>query len=313
MKSPLSKRPALPSIFRPPRVGVRRDRRRPASGGGMYVVCGVSVSPGVPSRSVLASGVRSRIRVLRSARSRGVTEGGTTGEGARSPGRMPALSAATVGRSTLTWRDGGGTLAVGATEADEGAASDSDAADSAKLPFVSSVSAGAATLGTAGSPESTACSARFAGGSFLNNFAVAAGLAASGAAVGGATSSCRRSATTSAAGSATKATSAASAGASSTARSARLTTRTPRFTAVSFLGKYLLRIFSANSLETELEGTLTSTPSRRTSSMSRLVSSFSSLARSYIRILEETVMHSFSDAHKSLRLVSSSGLKNSCS
>src|SRR6266851_690618 len=154
------------------------------------------------------------------------------------------------------------------------------------------------STGGASAPASAALfSARAAGASFRISLAVVGRFAVSGAAVGGGTSGCALFGTTSASGSV--ATSAVSnAGASSTVRSARLTTRTPRFAVVSFLGKYLFRIFSANSFETELEGTLTSTPSRRTSSMSRLVSSFSSLARSYIRILEETVMHSFSDADK---------------
>jgi hypothetical protein len=70
------------------------------------------------------------------------------------------------------------------------------------------------------------------------------------------------------------------AGASGAGSTARFTTFTARLTVVSFFGKYLVRIFSASYLETELEGKLTSTPSRRTSSMSRLVSSFNSLARS---------------------------------
>jgi hypothetical protein len=67
---------------------------------------------------------------------------------------------------------------------------------------------------------------------------------------------------------------------SSEGRAARFTTLTARFAVISFFGKYLMRIFSANSFEIELDGTLTSTPSRRTSSINRLVSSFSSLARS---------------------------------
>src|SRR6185369_471243 len=69
-------------------------------------------------------------------------------------------------------------------------------------------------------------------------------------------------------------------GASVAGSTARLTTFTARLTVASFFGKYLFRIFSASSLDTEFDGTLTSTPSRRTSSMSRLVSSFNSLARS---------------------------------
>ena len=64
--------------------------------------------------------------------------------------------------------------------------------------------------------------------------------------------------------------------------------RTARLTAASFFGKYLSRIFSASSFEMEFEGTLTSTPSRRTSSIRRLVSIFRSLARSYRRTLEVT-------------------------
>ena len=73
-----------------------------------------------------------------------------------------------------------------------------------------------------------------------------------------------------------------------TGRAAFLTMRTARLTATSFLGKYLSRIFSASSFEMEFEGTLTSTPSRRTSSIRRLVSIFRSLARSYMRTLEVT-------------------------
>src|SRR5258706_8353050 len=67
-----------------------------------------------------------------------------------------------------------------------------------------------------------------------------------------------------------------------------LTILTVRLTAASFLGNYLSRIFSASSFEIEFEGTLTSTPSRRTSSIRRLVSIFRSLARSYMRTLEVT-------------------------
>src|SRR5215218_9967061 len=40
------------------------------------------------------------------ARSFGAGGGGGVGAGARSPGLMPALRAAAVGRNTLTWRDG---------------------------------------------------------------------------------------------------------------------------------------------------------------------------------------------------------------
>ena len=47
-----------------------------------------------------------------------------------------------------------------------------------------------------------------------------------------------------------------------------------------FLGKVLVANFSASSFEIEFEGTLTSTPSRRTSSIRRLVSIFRSLAKS---------------------------------
>src|SRR5256714_9015885 len=64
--------------------------------------------------------------------------------------------------------------------------------------------------------------------------------------------------------------------------------RRDRLAAVSFLGKYLSRIFSASSFEMEFEGTLTSTPSRRTSSIRRLVSIFRSFARSYMRTFEVT-------------------------
>src|SRR6185436_1411492 len=114
MKSPLSNLPALPSIFRPPRGLLRRERRRPASGGGMYVVWGVAVSPGVPRRSERGSDGRSRSLLGRSGRSGvrsrsfGGATGGGAGAGARSPGLMPAFSAAAVGRKTLTCLEGGG-------------------------------------------------------------------------------------------------------------------------------------------------------------------------------------------------------------
>jgi len=50
------------------------------------------------------------------------------------------------------------------------------------------------------------------------------------------------------------------------------------FSSREFLDRASRALYDFDS--TEFEGTLTSTPSRRTSSMSRFVSSFSSLARS---------------------------------
>src|ERR1051326_6597407 len=118
MNSPLSNLPVLPSIFLPPRGLLRRERRRPAPGGGMLVVCGVAVSPGVPFRSLRGNDGRSRKRLLRSpGRSRAGGGGGGGGAGARSPGLIPALSAAAVGRMTLTWRDGGGSDGAAGTGA----------------------------------------------------------------------------------------------------------------------------------------------------------------------------------------------------
>ena len=64
------------------------------------MVCGVAVSPGVPRRSVRDEDVASRRG--RSLGSFLRSDGGGDGAGARSPGRMPALRAAAVGRSTLT-------------------------------------------------------------------------------------------------------------------------------------------------------------------------------------------------------------------
>src|SRR5262252_10414467 len=46
--------------------------------------------------------MRSRRRSARSSRGRAGGVGGITGAGARSPGRMPAFKASTVGRKTLT-------------------------------------------------------------------------------------------------------------------------------------------------------------------------------------------------------------------
>ena len=132
MKSPLSNLPALPSIFLPPRGLLRRERRRPASGGGMYVVCGVAVSPGVPMRSARGSEGRSLPRLaLLSTRSFGVIVGGGVGTGARSPGRMPAFNAAAVGRKTLTCREGGGGGGGGVTLT--------------SVPFVGATTSGAVT------------------------------------------------------------------------------------------------------------------------------------------------------------------------
>jgi len=94
MKSPLSKRPALPQSFARHGWACAGIDAGPASGGGMYVVCGVAVSPGVPSRSVRASGVRLSLEFRqRSTRSRGVTEGRRLDSGLFA-GPYPALSAA---------------------------------------------------------------------------------------------------------------------------------------------------------------------------------------------------------------------------
>jgi hypothetical protein len=76
------------------------------------VVWGVAVSPGVPAYST-----RERGALSARARSRagGAAAGG--GAGARSPGRMPALKAAAVGRITRTCRPGGVGFAAGAVVA----------------------------------------------------------------------------------------------------------------------------------------------------------------------------------------------------
>src|SRR5215510_11253481 len=123
-------------------------------------------------------------------------------------------------------------------------------------------SAGAAATGTSSSSSSTSmsgagatavmdgCSARTAGFSFFTTRAVT-GLAGAGAVSTGATSTTGSGST--AGSSSTGGTSTSSAVAtSSTGRAAFFTTLMARFTVTSFLGKYLLRIFSASSFETEL-------------------------------------------------------------
>src|SRR5207253_234351 len=92
-----------------------------------YVVCGVAVSPGVPAYSTRDLAARSRTRVD------GVPGGGS---GTRSPGRIPALMAAAVGRNTRTWRDG---AATGSTRA------------AATAGSLATVAAGAAVCAGAGS------------------------------------------------------------------------------------------------------------------------------------------------------------------
>src|SRR5258706_8091595 len=67
------------------------------------------------------------------------TGGAMTGEGARSPGRTPALRAAAVGRNTRTCRDGGAGVPSRGAEGNGGAASASSAAKGATSPFVSSI------------------------------------------------------------------------------------------------------------------------------------------------------------------------------
>ena len=233
------------------------------------MVCGVSVSPGVPRYSVRWYEERSRRRSARSSRSRGVgTEVGDVGGGTRSPGRIPASSAAAVGRITLICLEGPGWV--------------TRLASRRAVPAVcvaSGVAAGGAADGSAGPTASLgaaglACSARTAGVSFFTRRVALAGFAVGMGVVSGS-----GGAASAASGSTASSNSGARAS-STTGRAARFTTLMVRFTAVSFLGKYFVRIFSANSFEIELDGTLTSTPSRRTSSISRLVSSLSSLAKS---------------------------------
>ena len=216
--------------------------------------------------------------------------GGGGGAGARSPGLMPALSAAAVGRNTLTWREGGGGGdgsgrrrwfyfdAVGW----RGGGFDRrdrfldhwrlDRERARLRPRASSTTSGAGA------------SARVAGVNFLTRRAGIGCFAARRRASAAELRRVRRrqrwrqrqrpvpvrALPARLRLQALRA----------SAATARFTTLTARLTAVSFFGKYLFRIFSASSLETEFDGTLTSTPSRRTSSMSRFVSSFSSLARS---------------------------------
>src|ERR1044071_3735979 len=84
------------------------------------------------SRNRLRSGrsVRSGVR----SRSREGGGGGGGGAGARSPGRMPAFSAAAVGRRTLTCRDGGA-----------GRAGGGGGVTLASTPFVGATTSGAFT------------------------------------------------------------------------------------------------------------------------------------------------------------------------
>ncbi|MGH8527125.1 MAG: hypothetical protein ACREXY_23850, partial [Gammaproteobacteria bacterium] len=84
------------------------------------------------------------------------------------------------------------------------------------------------------------------------------GLGAPGVATGAAVTGGAGSASSGSGSTGTGASISSATGSSSTGRAAFLTTFTARLTVTSFLGKYLLRIFSANSLETELDGTLTS-------------------------------------------------------
>src|SRR6266536_223436 len=170
IKSPLSNRPPLPSGLRPPRVVVRRERRRPESGGGIYVVGGVAVSPGVPNLSERGNEGRSLKRpVFRSTRSLGVIGGGgAVGTGARSPWRIPALRAAAVGRKTRTWREG-----IGADETTSGA--DSEEIASAAMEEDSISSTKTSSLGRTSGLASVIAggsSARAAGLNFLTNLAV---------------------------------------------------------------------------------------------------------------------------------------------
>ena len=165
----------------------------------MYVVCGVAVSPGVPRRSERGSEGRSRSLPLRSGvRSLsfcGATGGGA-GAGARSPGLMPAFSAAAVGRNTLTCREGGGIAGRGAGDGVCLTSAPLVGAKTSGAMITSSTTGGSSTTGcsTAGGGATssiTGASARAAGANFLTSlvtggFAAGAGEGAEGVSTGSA-------------------------------------------------------------------------------------------------------------------------------
>jgi len=135
----------------------------------------VAVSPGVPNRSERGREGLS-LSLFRSGRGAS-GGGGGAGAGARSPGRIPAFSAAAVGRKTLTWRDGmaGADLVSGiSTGACASAATISGAgATSIDIGDSSAIVSGAASAGF---------SARTAGVNFLTSLAGVIGFGAAGSA-----------------------------------------------------------------------------------------------------------------------------------
>src|SRR5215212_12180200 len=194
-------------------------------------------------------------------RSLGVIVGGGVGTGARSPCLIPAFSAAAVGRKTLTWREGGtGTVFcsapfVGATT------SGTTGTGSWITSGSATTSSGISGSGGGITSSITGASARAAGANRLTSLVTGCcfggadgdaeidggggsevGAEAGGGVIIGSGSSISGSASIM--------------GASGVGSVARFTTLTVRLTAASFFGKYLFRIFSAISLDTELDGTL---------------------------------------------------------
>src|SRR5215208_8263211 len=196
-------------------------------------------------------------------RSLGVIVGGGVGTGARSPCLIPAFSAAAVGRKTLTCREGTSTVFCSAPFV--GVTTSGTTGTGSSITSGSGI-ASASMIGAGGGITSsiTGASARAAGANRLTSLVTGCcfggadadteidggggsevGAGAGGGVIIGSGSSISGS------GSIT--------GASGVGRVARFTTLTVRLTAASFFGKYLFQIFSAISLDTELDGTLTST------------------------------------------------------
>src|SRR5215210_579386 len=103
-------------------------------------------------------------------RSFGVIVGGGVGTGARSPGLIPAFSAAAVGRKTLTWREGGtGTVFCSAPFV--GATTSGTTGTGSWITSSASATTSSGTSGSGGGTTSsiTGASARAAGANRLTS------------------------------------------------------------------------------------------------------------------------------------------------
>ena len=194
----------------------------------------------------------------------------------RSPGLTPFFNAALVSVSFLIWVPEGFSAGFSSSSAGlAGASSTCSAGASASTGSAASASTGASASGS---------SSTTTGAFFLRTLrTAAAGFALAGSLTGSSAAASTGNSSGASIGVSTGSSAISSSGGAALGAAFFLTaliTLMARLGAGSAFGKYLARTLSASSAVTELDGTLTSAPSRRRSSITRFVSCLTSRARS---------------------------------